>query len=296
MQNHLSSSPFLLKNISSYENWRKQKLQNYPTNKAELIVTIKNPYQLTQNEYTQLLAVLKKTNLVIYQVDDDVVMDKPAMLALSAQFGLHTIDHTLTAEKADGINALQVEGNEKPQHDYIPYTDKAINWHTDGYYNAPEAKVQAMLLHCTRPALQGGINQLVDHEMAYIHLRDENPAYIEALMAEEAMIIPANVQGGQTVRAKSVGSVFSITEEGMLYMRYTARKRNIIWKQDNITQEAVACLTDFLNSDSPYIYTHGLTANQGLLCNNVLHNRTGFTDDLTQKRLLYRIRFYDRIT
>jgi len=33
----------------------------------------------------------------------------------------------------------------------------------------------------------------------------------------------------------------------------------------------------------------------GLLCNNVLHDRAGFSDDAGHPRLLYRARYYDRI-
>jgi hypothetical protein len=40
-----------------------------------------------------------------------------------------------------------------------------------------------------------------------------------------------------------------------------------------------------------------LQAGEGLLCNNVLHNRTAFkdSDDPTQTRLLYRGRYFDRV-
>jgi hypothetical protein len=33
----------------------------------------------------------------------------------------------------------------------------------------------------------------------------------------------------------------------------------------------------------------------GLLCNNVLHDRSGFTDNPATPRLLYRARYHDRI-
>ena len=38
-----------------------------------------------------------------------------------------------------------------------------------------------------------------------------------------------------------------------------------------------------------------LKAGQGIICNNVLHNRTAFTDSEKQKRLMYRARFYDAV-
>jgi len=40
-----------------------------------------------------------------------------------------------------------------------------------------------------------------------------------------------------------------------------------------------------------------LRAGQGIICNNVLHSRSAFTDaaDSGQVRLLYRARYHDRI-
>ncbi len=34
----------------------------------------------------------------------------------------------------------------------------------------------------------------------------------------------------------------------------------------------------------------------GLVCNNVLHDRTGFTESADRRRLLYRARYYERIS
>jgi hypothetical protein len=33
-----------------------------------------------------------------------------------------------------------------------------------------------MILHCMRAAAEGGVNRLLDHEIAYIALRDHDPA------------------------------------------------------------------------------------------------------------------------
>ena len=78
-------------------------------------------------------------------------------------------------------------------------------------------------------------------------------------------------------------------------MRYTARTRSIVWKQDTITLEAVACIEQLLAQDSPYIFRGKLESGMGLICNNVLHDRTGFNDNPEHPRILYRARYYDRI-
>lgn len=78
-------------------------------------------------------------------------------------------------------------------------------------------------------------------------------------------------------------------------MRYTARTRSIVWKQDAITLAAVAKLEKLLASDSPHIHRARLESGMGLLCNNVLHDRAAFTDNAEAPRLLFRARYFERI-
>ena len=78
-------------------------------------------------------------------------------------------------------------------------------------------------------------------------------------------------------------------------MRYTARTRSIEWRPDELTQAAVRRLREILDSDSPYVFRLRLEGGQGLVCNNVLHDRSGFVDDPQHPRLLYRARYLDRI-
>lgn len=66
---------------------------------------------------------------------------------------------------------------------------------------------------------------------------------------------------------------------------------------DEITAKARAFLADLLNGGEPLTIRHRLPAGQGLISNNVLHDRTGFEDHdaPNRRRLLYRARFLDRI-
>jgi len=82
-------------------------------------------------------------------------------------------------------------------------------------------------------------------------------------------------------------------DDGSLHMRYTHRKRNIRWRDDETTREAVAFLGSIMNADNPYYFEGTLDSGQGLICNNVLHTRTGFEEN--SRRLLYRGRYFDRI-
>ena len=175
-----------------------------------------------------------------------------------------------------------------------PYSNRRLLWHTDGYYNAPASRIRAFLLHCVRPAAAGGENRLLDPEIAYIVLRDADPRFVAALSAPDAMTVPANEEDPAAQRGAQTGPVFSF-EGGTLHMRYTARTKSIEWKPDELTQAAVQHLRQILDSDSPYVFRLRLEGGQGLVCNNVLHDRSEFTDAADAGRLVYRARYADRI-
>jgi hypothetical protein len=108
------------------------------------------------------------------------------------------------------------------------------------------------------------------------------------------MTIPAVHVDGARVRPDRTGPVFSVREDGRLHMRYTNRGRNIHWRDDPLTAEAVAYLKDVLHQQTPWHLSGRLESGWGLISNNVLHTRTGFEDGGIP-RLLYRARYYDRI-
>jgi hypothetical protein len=285
-------------NDDVYARWRDDKLNGYPTNPASLIVELTDLNNPGDSEVAALKECIVKTNMALYasssnEVEDEVTT-KQALGEFGRHFGLRNLDANLCADE-DGISALSVaqgEGKSK----YIPYTNRPISWHTDGYYNKPEHCIRAMVLHCMRPAAEGGVNALLDPEIAYIHLRDENPELIRALMHPQAMTIPANTEGEAVIRDGQSGPVFSFPgDDAALHMRYTARTRSIEWRDDSLTAVAVAFLADFLKGDSPYIYRHRMATGEGVLCNNVLHNRTAFENDEGHQRLFLRARYFDRI-
>ena len=123
---------------------------------------------------------------------------------------------------------------------------------------------------------------------------DADPEYVKALSAPDAMTIPANATEGAEFRPARTGPVFS-SDASHLHMRYTARTRSIEWKQDPAVHAAVEALARLLSADSPYIYRLTLAPGMGILCNNVLHDRSGFVDAPATPRLLYRARYHERI-
>jgi len=286
-------NPFDLNDSESYLRWREQKLSTAPTSVSELVFEVRDPRTLTSSEHSALAECIRRCNMAIYaspmhEADTDI----PRLLG--TQFGLEHLDANWLAGE-DGISEIRVFDNGTRQH-YIPYTDRPIKWHTDGYYNPPEREIRGMVLHCVRNAHSGGENQLMDHEMAYLLLRDQNPEHIKVLMQPDAMTIPERVDENDGVRPAQSGPVFSLDVHGNLHMRYTARTRSISWKQNSETLAAVAALEKLLASDTPHIFKARLEPGMGLLCNNVLHDRAAFSDDPAQPpRLLYRARYLDRV-
>jgi hypothetical protein len=285
------NNPFDLNDSSAYQQWRDDKLANYPTSLEQLLVEIDDPRHLSSTEHGKLATILKKTNMAIYAGKTGDDPDKEIVRKLGLQFGLENLDHNMCAD-GDAISSLE-QADEEPRTGYIPYTNRPIAWHTDGYYNDLDKQIYGLLLHCVRPAAEGGMNQLLDHEIAYIMLRNENPDYIRAFEHPEAMSIPPNVVDGKELRGWARGPVFMRQANGSLHMRYTHRKRNISWRDDALTHEAVSFLGNIMNAENPYYIEGTLDSGQGLICNNVLHTRTGFEEN--SQRLLYRGRYFDRI-
>lgn len=289
----MSASPFDLADNDAYLRWRERKLAHAITELDALIVEIKDPVALTIAERSELLSRGRRSNMSIYATQ--ATMDEVMVQQLGAQLGLLHLDANWLADE-QGISRITVSHTDGERQAYIPYTDRAIKWHTDGYYNPPERQIRGMILHCVQPAAQGGINRLLDHEIAYLMLRDENAEFVRALSAPDAMTIPERTDEQGVARAAQTGPVFSVDARGNLHMRYTARTRSIEWKQDDATRAAVQRLEQLLNSNLPHIFSAQLGPGMGLLCNNVLHDRSAFSDEADHQRLLYRARYQDRLT
>lgn len=288
----MPNTPFDLNDQDAYHAWRDAKLTRHPRSAEELIVEVRDPRDLSAAELDAVHERVGRCNMAIYVTTGPERTGKDLPRRLGAQLGLRTLDHNMGADD-DAITSLQVRDDE-PRSGYIPYTDRPISWHTDGYYNPPERRILALLLHCARPAAEGGENAVLDHEIAYIRLRDQNPEHIRALMGPQAMSIPPNKVAGEEIRPIETGPVFSVID-GHLHMRYTDRKRNIVWHDDAATTAAVQALKDVLHAPDPLSFNVRLESGWGLVANNTLHTRTGFSDTGDSTRLLYRGRYFERI-
>ncbi|HEY0833093.1 MAG TPA: TauD/TfdA family dioxygenase [Azospirillum sp.] len=288
------TGPFSLDDEPAYQRWRDAKLAGHPACAADLVVELRSPLDPSAAEEAALRDLCRRCNMAVFAgaVAGDATQER--MRAFGARFGLARLDTNMLADE-DGISPLTV-ATAGPRRNYIPYTDKPLSWHTDGYYNTLDRPVRGLLLYTVRDAAEGGDNALLDHEMAYIALRDADPGHIAALMLDDAMTIPPNAEPGQPPRPAQAGPVFSVDGGGALHMRFTARTRSIVWKDTPEVAAAVAALNALLKGDSPWVLRAHMAPGQGLLCNNVLHNRTGFRDDPAAPRLVYRARYHDRVS
>jgi len=289
----METSPFDLGNKYAYARWRDAKLKDYPTKIEDLQVEVNDPRKFSKNELKALMKRCRKTNMAIYIGKTENNPDPEIPLSVGRQFGVCNIDKNWLADD-NALSSLTLNINPK-KNLLAPYTNSALNWHTDGYYNSSNEQIQSMILHAVQRAANGGENSFFDHEIAYIFLRDENPEHISALMQKDVLSIPPRKNNGNLERITATGPVFRITNSGNLHMRYTIRKKNIIWSKNNSTKSAIKSLKNLLDSETSFLFKTILKPGSGLVSNNILHARSSFVDDKIHKRHFYRSRYFDRL-
>jgi len=288
------NSPYLLANEAAYQDWRSSKLENRGQATPLRVFTLNAQGLLAESQLAAAQQQVEAYNFVIFE-SPARDFSKHDFVTLNRQFGLHDLDNNLGAD-ADKVTALRVVDEADQRAQYIPYTNRAMNWHTDGYYNPHARRINAFSLYCVNQSARGGGNFLFDHEMMYLLIRDQSPELLEALMRDDLMRIPANVQDNQVIRAEETGPVFALQPiTCALNMRFTSRPHNIVWKSDKCSQQALNLVREILMQGEAMIEIR-LRAGQGIVCNNILHGREAFQDDPQHPaRLVYRARYYDAI-
>ena len=282
-------TPFDLQDQRSYPHWRQTKLEKRQETAHSLHVAVSNPEALSKKEKQVLLSNCKQTNMSFYSLTNPTATITPTiLLKFWEQLGMRRTDVNLCAD-THGVSRIEVD----PEARYIPYTNKALKWHTDGCYNPQEKPILSFAMHCANSSQTGGTNNYLDTDMLYILIRDENPDYIRALSHPEALTIPANIVDGKTLRPAITVPVLDY-RKGLLF-RYSERSRNIQWRDDPVLHKALAFIQATLRSSSTPVLQHKMGPGEGVICNNILHNRDGFSDDPQHSRLLYRARFHHRI-
>ena len=263
--------------------WAEEKERNIPHNIDGIIVNIHDINNVKISEIAKIKETINKCNSCIYS-SKIPLKSNTNLLKFVESIGMKTYDrNNIESNEISTITPL-----ENNKINYIPYTDKSLNWHTDGYYD--KKSIFSWLLHCVHPATHGGENYLLDHELAlreYVLRYDD----INNLMSEDALTIP---ESKDTSRSEISTYIFSIKNQyKKLHMRFSMRKDNIGTSPK--AGDAVIKLKQTIENDcAKYSLTYKLQKNEGIITNNILHGRKAFKDDKVKRKLL-RIRSYERL-
>ena len=263
--------------------WAEEKEKNIPQNSDGILVNIHDINNVKTSEIAKIKETIYKYNSCIYS-SKIALRSNTNLLKFVELVGMRTYDcNNIESNEISTITPLQ-----NSKINYIPYTDKPLNWHTDGYYD--KKSIFSWLLHCVNPATQGGENYLLDHELVlreYLLRNDD----INNLMAEDALTIP---ESKDTSRSEISTYIFSFKNKyRRLHMRFSMRKDNIGTSAK--ASPAIIKLKEIIENDcAKYSLTYKLQKNEGIITNNILHGRKAFKDDMV-KRTLLRIRSYERL-
>ena len=263
--------------------WAEEKERDIPHNIDGIIVNIHDINNVKISEIAKIKETINKCNSCIYS-SKIALKSNTNLLKFVESIGMKTYDrNNIESNEISTITPL-----ENNKINYIPYTDKSLNWHTDGYYD--KKSIFSWLLHCVHPATHGGENYLLDHELAlreYVLRHDD----INNLMSEDALTIP---ESKDTSRSEISTYIFSIKNQyKKLHMRFSMRKDNIGTSPK--AGDAVTKLKQTIENDcAKYSLTYKLQKNEGIITNNILHGRKAFKDDKVKRKLL-RIRSYERL-
>ena len=269
---------------NEFKQWALEKEDNIPLNIDDLIVKIHDINHATLAEISNIKDIIKRFNCCIYQ----------SKVGLNAQADLMNFAQSIGMETYDTNNihnspiSLIMSLETKNALNYIPYTNKKLNWHTDGYYD--EKPIFSWLLHCEEPAYSGGENYLLDHELAireYIIKYDN----LESLSSLDAFTVPGNTHAN---RGETKGYICNNDNEyKKFHMKFSMREKNM--KLNEQSKTAIMRMKKIIKEDcKKYCLTYKLSKNEGIVSNNILHGRNSFEDGKAMRKL-YRIRSYERI-
>lgn len=271
-----------------FKRWRDEKLAAYPKSVGELVVELGDMTAMTEGEKGKIGELVERANMCVYTSGSaDLTMD--SLLALGQQLGVTDTDKSRRHANSDELTDSGILGKA------IPFTTRHVRWHTDATYYGSDKTIQALFLLCRQPALEGGNNKVLDHEVLYIQLREKAPEALRVLTGKNCF----NYRNPKTGAIDETlgGKVFWTNVDGNLCHRFSFRKTDMAWSEDGDVSAARALLEAEILAESEHVIEGRLESGLGLISNNVLHTREKLVDsDIEpQKRLLFRTRFYDRV-
>jgi len=279
---------FDLGSNEDYLKWRDEKLAAYPGNVGELVVELGDMTAMTPAEKAKILETVERANMCVYTAGS-AEPGMSSLLALGKQLGVSHTDKSARHAQSDELTDSGILNRA------IPFSTRHCNWHTDATYYGSDNTIQALFLLCKRPAVEGGSNKVLDHEVLYIQLRDKDPGALEVLMNKDCFNYRNPATG--EIDLHRGGKVFWTNADGHLCHRFSFRKTDMAWSGDSDVAAAGHVLESLISDESAYVIEGRLESGMGLISNNVLHTRERLvdSDDAAKKRLLFRARFYDRV-
>lgn len=279
---------FDLGSNEDYLKWRDEKLAAYPKNVGELVVELGDMTAMTPAEKAKILETVERANMCVYTAGS-AELEMSSLLTLGKQLGVRHTDKSARHPQSDELTDSGILNKA------IPFSTRHCNWHTDATYYGSDKTIQALFLLCKRPAVEGGSNKVLDHEVLYIQLRDKDPGALEVLM-NKGCFNYRNPATGE-IDLHRGGKVFWTNADGHLCHRFSFRKTDMAWSGDSDVAAAAHVLESLISDESAHVIEGRLESGTGLISNNVLHTRERLvdSDDAAKKRLLFRARFYDRV-
>ena len=277
----------LLNTKEDYKRWKDKKLESFTRNIDHLTVQVSNPNSISKPEKNKVISLLRSNNLAFFNIDNISYKDKSSIKRFAFQIGLGDYEFDSRSDD-DGLTEIKEHKHNDKISEYIPYTTKELNWHTDGYYNTKDNSILSWLLFCNTQSEKGGVNKYLDHEISYILFNDVSNK-IKDLMLENTCCIPENLMTGR----KDVLNPVYMFDDEKLHMKFSMRKKNIIWNDASL--KAINILKSIIEDSSEYHITKKFTEGEGVITNNVIHKRTAFTNSKNKNRLLYRLRSKRRV-
>ena len=278
----------LTNTAEDYKRWKDNKLETFTKNLDELTVQITSPNAISKPEKSMVISLLENHNIVFFHIDRVKQINKSTIKNFASQIGLSNYELDSQSDE-DGLTEIKDIKTTEKLSEYVPYTTKELNWHTDGYYTDQKNSVLSWLLFCKTSAESGGINKYLDHEIAYILFNNKSKRLMD-LMLDDTCCIPEN---SITNRKEVFNPVFMFKNK-RLHMKFSMRKKNIIWNKNSL--QAIDVLKSIIKDSSQYHITKKLDTGMGVITNNVIHMRTAFTNSRNKNRLLYRLRSKKRVT
>ncbi len=224
---------------------------------------------------TQLCESVAQTGFALYEWTDNPHDVTSSVSDLLKALSLRDSDQGVIRETSE-LSVLQ-DLTGTPKGRFPPYQSKAMNWHTDGYYNDAAQMVRCFTLHCVSPAAVGGALLLMDDAYLVYALLKEDPELVVLLSHPSAMTLPHNQDSEGHNRPDRSVPVIVRNADDTITMRFTTRTQNIQW-QCSATKAAAQRANELINAHPQWHNRITLQQGQGIITRNVLHAREAFED------------------